>query len=101
MPVNASEREDEYFARQEFEQLKKLGEKNRLKMEAVEKQRLKDLHYMSCPKCGIKLIAVHFNGVEVDKCPGCEGVWLDAGELEAISKFNNGGLNKWFNTFKR
>ncbi len=29
MPVNASDREEEYFARKEFEQLKKLEEKNR------------------------------------------------------------------------
>ncbi len=101
MPVNASEREDEYFARKEFEQLKNLEEKNRVEMETAEKQRLKNLHYMNCPKCGMKLIVVHFNGVEVDKCSGCEGIWLDAGELEIVSEFNKGSLSKWFNTFKK
>jgi Zn-finger nucleic acid-binding protein len=26
----------------------------------------------------------HRSGVALDRCPSCEGVWLDAGELERI-----------------
>lgn len=45
-----------------------------------EKERLKGLHFMKCPKCGMELIEIDHRGVKVDKCSGCEGVWLDAGE---------------------
>ena len=101
MPVKPSEREDEYFARLEFEQKKKLQEANRIEMESNEKQRLKELHFMRCPKCGMALIEIKYNDIEVDKCSGCDGIWLDAGEMEAVSKLNQGLLNKWFKTFKK
>ena len=41
-----------------------------------------------CPKCGDQIMMRHFASmkreVEVDECPACGGVWLDAGELAAI-----------------
>jgi Zn-finger nucleic acid-binding protein len=44
----------------------------------------------SCPKCeGVVLMRHFFNAtrrVEVDTCPKCGGVWLDAGELAQIRK---------------
>jgi len=42
-----------------------------------------------CPKCRTKqLIEAKAKkyGVSVDYCPGCKGVWFDAGELEALLK---------------
>ena len=101
MPVTPSEREDEYFARKEFEQMKKLEEDNQIKLESNEKQRLKELHFMRCPKCGMKLIEINYKNIEVDKCSGCDGIWLDAGEMETLSKLNQSLLNKWFNTLKK
>ncbi|MBU1170495.1 MAG: zf-TFIIB domain-containing protein [Proteobacteria bacterium] len=101
MPVKPSEREEEYFARLEFEQKKKCEKDNRMKMESNEKQRLKELHFMRCPKCGMALIEINYNEIAVDKCSGCDGIWLDAGEMEAVSKLNQGLLNKWFKTFKK
>jgi Zn-finger nucleic acid-binding protein len=29
------------------------------------------------------------NGVEIDHCPRCRGVWLDRGELEKITSMQN------------
>ena len=101
MPVNASDREEEYFARKEFEQLKTLEEQNRNEMAAAEKQALKTLHYMNCPKCGMTLIEVHYKDVAVDKCSGCDGIWLDAGEMELVSNLSQGVLSKWFDTFRK
>lgn len=49
-----------------------------------EKRRLKELHYMHCPKCGQKLDPESYGQVEVDVCPSCKGMWLDATELEQI-----------------
>ncbi len=39
---------------------------------------------MNCPKCNTSLIVANTQGVEVDHCPSCLGVWLDRGELEKI-----------------
>ncbi len=101
MPVKPSEREDEYYARKEFEDKKKREEEKQIEMEIAEKQRLKELHFMQCPKCGMKLIEINYKNIEVDKCSGCNGIWLDAGEMEAVAKLNQNVLNKWFDTFKK
>lgn len=41
---------------------------------------------LSCPRCAAKLHAARIEGVEVDPCPSCRGVWLDAGELREAQK---------------
>jgi len=96
-----SEREEEYFARMEFEKRKRLEEEKHKKFIEEDKKRLKELHYMRCPKCGMELIEIDYKGIKVDKCSECEGVWLDAGELEAISKFEKTSLDKLFSVFKK
>lgn len=101
MPVKPSDKEAEYFAREEFKKIKKAEEEKRLKLEADEKKRLKDLHFMHCPKCGMNLVEIDYRGIAVDKCSACDGVWLDAGELEAISILEKGKLDKWFTVFKK
>jgi Zn-finger nucleic acid-binding protein len=37
-----------------------------------------------CPVCRTELIATDRQGVEIDYCPLCRGVWLDRGELDKI-----------------
>ena len=37
-----------------------------------------------CPKCDVELFILRFKDVEVDFCHRCRGLWLDAGELEAL-----------------
>lgn len=101
MPVKPSEKEEEFFAREEFEQKKKEQEESLKRLEQEEKKRLKDLHYMRCPKCGMELIEINYKNIAVDKCSSCEGIWLDAGELEAISELEKRNLNKWFGVFKK
>ena len=101
MPKNPSEIEEEYFARMEFERRKKLEEEKHRKLKEEDKKRLKELHYMRCPKCGMELIEIDYKGIKVDKCSECEGVWLDAGELEAISRFEKTNLDKLFSVFKK
>jgi len=39
---------------------------------------------MDCPVCREPMIVLEYSGVEVDYCVSCEGVWLDAGELELL-----------------
>ena len=39
---------------------------------------------MKCPVDGATLVIADRNGVEIDYCPQCRGVWLDRGELDKI-----------------
>jgi len=41
---------------------------------------------MDCPKCVGKLEKKKVENVELDACTVCEGIWFDAGELEAVIK---------------
>lgn len=39
---------------------------------------------MKCPNCNTTLLISDKQGVEIDYCPNCRGIWLDRGELEKI-----------------
>ena len=39
---------------------------------------------MDCPVCKSAMIVLELDEVEVDYCCDCEGIWLDAGELELL-----------------
>ena len=39
---------------------------------------------MLCPVCNVTLTMSDRQGVEIDYCPQCRGVWLDRGELDKI-----------------
>jgi len=39
---------------------------------------------MLCPLCRVTLTMADRNGIEIDYCPNCRGVWLDRGELDKI-----------------
>jgi len=96
-----SEKEEEYFARMEFERKKKEEEEKHRKLAEEEKKGLKESHHMNCPKCGMKLIEIDYKGIKIDRCSGCEGIWLDAGELEAVSKMEKTGLDRFFSLFSK
>lgn len=39
---------------------------------------------MKCPSCDITLSITERQGIEIDYCPSCRGIWLDRGELDKI-----------------
>jgi hypothetical protein len=39
---------------------------------------------MDCPACKNAMITLELFDIEIDHCPGCGGIWLDAGELELL-----------------
>lgn len=41
---------------------------------------------MNCPNCNTNMNQIMYEGVEIDICGGCSGVWLDSGELTSIVK---------------
>ena len=76
--------EEEYFRRKELEAL----EKTRQRIAADESKR-NEVAFMRCPRCGEKLEEQIFDDIKVDRCNGCHGVWLDAGELEHVAAKKN------------
>jgi len=49
---------------------------------------------MKCPKCNQFLVMSERQGVEIDYCPECRGVWLDRGELDKILERSGGGASR-------
>lgn len=98
MPDKPSKAEDEYFARKELERRKAQA----AKIAEGEKQRLKELHYMKCPKCGMDLAEIELHSVKVDECATCGGVFFDAGEIEQMldNKAAQGVLSKVVSAFR-
>ena len=89
MSDKPSSNEEEYFARQDAELLKKSrAESRQLALEAE-----RHSHYMKCPKCGADLGTEDYHGIEVDRCPECRGLWFDAGEVESLVKKEGGMLD--------
>ena len=39
---------------------------------------------MNCPACKDPMIVLDYNSVEIDYCVSCQGIWLDAGEIELL-----------------
>ena len=79
-----SRNEDEYFARQDLERRKQWAKENAAKVSTVDREKLKQEHWMKCPKCGNDLHTVDLHGVKIDTCASCGGTWLDAGELDHL-----------------
>jgi hypothetical protein len=84
-------REDEWFRQNELElleaaRLARLARQaeREAQEKAEERQRTKALHFMKCPKCGHDLRAEVLEGIEIDRCTFCEGIFLDAGEIEQL-----------------
>jgi Zn-finger nucleic acid-binding protein len=43
---------------------------------------------MPCPVCKVPLVMSDRQGIEIDYCPQCRGIWLDRGELDKIIERN-------------
>jgi len=78
--------EEEYFARENAERLRKLAAEQQKSIASGEREKLKQAHYMRCPKCGMELKEIAVRGVQVDRCFSCNGTWLDKGELEKLGR---------------
>jgi len=93
--------EDEYFARIEFERRKKALTERQGAMKQTEREDLKSLHWMHCPKCGMEMVEIDFEGIKVDKCSACLGVFFDNGEVQHLVEKNKPGfLSRMTSLFK-
>ena len=48
---------------------------------------------MKCPNCNTTLVMADRQGIEIDYCPDCRGVWLDRGELDKIIERANNDVS--------
>jgi hypothetical protein len=97
MTVKPSLREEQYFFDQELKRRLAQSRQEQAAMADATKKRLKELHFMHCPKCGQKLFVEKYGEVEADVCGGCKGLWLDANELETIvASTKRRGPFQWF-----
>jgi uncharacterized protein len=83
--------EDSWFQRNEKQLLdaarlaREKREAERVKAEKDEdSKRLRDLHFMKCPKDGHDMVEEDLGGVTIDRCSFCEGIFFDAGEMERL-----------------
>ena len=93
--MKPSEIEDQYVS--DYEQSRRLQilETERRTSAETEICRIRELHFMYCPKCGQKLVTKTHGQVEIDLCSGCQGVWLDANELETIEESERRLFGSW------
>ncbi len=50
---------------------------------------------MHCPQCHHELEAVDVGGIHIDRCPNCEGMWFDKGELRVLKDRQAGRDYEW------
>jgi hypothetical protein len=92
-------KEEEYFYRQN----KELLEKRRKELDAKRKaqENTGHPHWMKCPKCGADMREIERQGIKVDQCGACGGIYFDRGELELLLEAKEqkgflGGLKSLF-----
>ena len=97
MPIKPTNQEEAFFAKQEMERKRKaVHEKAARRLAQEQEERMKPIR---CPKCSAELSEIIYREQRVDRCEACGGVWLDAGELEALAMKEGGflwGLRKVF-----
>jgi len=80
--------EDKWFAENEESLLREARRSHERKLKELagrqqkgEERELRELHYLKCPKCGHDMRVTTQDGIEVEVCGTCEGIFLDKGEL--------------------
>lgn len=98
--VKPSHSEEDFFAREDAQKKKQLAAEVRKRFEDAERDRLKEIHFMHCPRCGMELQTVTYKGVMVDKCFSCGSVTLASEDLEKISHESGDFLSGLVSLFK-
>jgi len=92
--------EDEYFVREDAEKKRRIALEMKKQLAADQQAALRELHFMHCPKCGMKMQEVRYGKLDVDACFSCGGVFLDKGEIDVIAapqqKGIMGAILNWF-----
>jgi hypothetical protein len=77
-------KEEEYFYKQNKELIEKKRKQLDTQRAAQQRQEEVAQHWMKCPKCGHEMEEVDLQGIKVDRCSHCSGIYFDRGELELL-----------------
>jgi uncharacterized protein len=95
-----SQQEDEYFVREDAEKKRRIALEMKKQLAADQQAALKELHFMHCPKCGMKMQELRMGKIEVDACFSCGGVFLDKADIGVIAQPQQkgimGAILNWF-----
>ena len=80
----ASKTEDEYFAREDAERLRKLHAEEMARLSAKDKEVLKKQYGGRCANCGALMVPERIQGATIQHCLNCGGAFLDRGTWEFI-----------------
>jgi Zn-finger nucleic acid-binding protein len=92
--------EDEYFVREDAEKKRRIALEMKKQIAGEQAAALRDLHFMHCPKCGMKMQEVRYGKLTVDACFSCGGVFLEKSEIGVIAEPQQkgimGAILNWF-----
>ena len=88
--------EEDYFRRKEQEALEKLRAAHAAEQQTAGEMSAAATATLQCPKCDGTLTEETFEEVQIDRCSKCNGVWLDAGELERLTQREEAGGGGFF-----
>jgi len=84
-------RENRWFRENERELLEnvKRAREQRLEIyreetEKKERERLRQAHWMRCPKCGNEMRTEQLEGIEIERCSVCAGMFFEHNELQTL-----------------
>ena len=89
--------EERYFREKDLELIKQKRAELNAARQQREQQQGKPECWMRCPKCGADMEEIAMEGIMVDKCTGCDGLYLDKGEVDLILETQRG----WKSAFKK
>lgn len=91
MKRDATEREDDWFRQNEIgllQQARKQRELHVAKLRAQEQskqlEQVREAHWLKCPKCGHDMEVTRTEGIEIEQCTLCGGLYFDRGELDTL-----------------
>ncbi|HEX5830284.1 MAG TPA: zf-TFIIB domain-containing protein [Gemmatimonadaceae bacterium] len=87
--------EQKYFADQDQELIRQM----RARLDA--QRQTAPAATLQCPKCDGTLHEEALGDVKVDRCDSCQGLWLDAGELELLARQGQQGSRGFFDSIFR
>lgn len=79
-----SEAEEEYMAREEAEKKRRLAISHSKTLADADRDRLKQLHHMRCPRCGMALSNLSLHGVDVARCFDCHGIFIGEADIKKL-----------------
>jgi len=92
VPLSERRQEEEYFERIDREKKEKLKAKLDEQNQSDRVEMEKELHWHKCGKCGADMETKLFRGIEIEVCPRCGAVLMDAGELEKLAGEDRSGF---------